>query len=52
MFEPFAQRGAIDSFTLALPNIGKLKRVLIGHDNTAIGSDWHLGELPTNRRVE
>jgi hypothetical protein len=29
-------------FNLTLPNIGELKRILIGHDNNGVGADWHL----------
>lgn len=36
------RRAAIDSFNLTLPNIGTLKRILIGHDNSNPGAAWHL----------
>lgn len=32
----------VDVFTLTLPNVGELQRILIGHDNSCVGADWHL----------
>lgn len=32
----------VDVFSLTLPNIGELKRIVIGHDNSGVGADWHL----------
>lgn len=37
------ERAAIDVFNLKdLPNVGVLKRIVIGHDNHGVGADWHL----------
>lgn len=36
------ERGATDVFSLTLPNVGVMKRILIGHDDFGAGAAWHL----------
>ncbi len=38
-------RAQVDTFNLNLPNIGVLKRIVVGHDNFGVGSDWHLKQV-------
>lgn len=36
------ERNTVDHFDLTLPNVGVMKRIRIGHDNSGLGADWHL----------
>ncbi|KAJ6662996.1 hypothetical protein lerEdw1_010817, partial [Lerista edwardsae] len=40
--EDYFERGRIDIFTLDTMDIGKIKRILIGHDNIGLRAGWHL----------
>lgn len=44
------ERGQVDVFTLSLPNLGAIKKLLIGHDDFGAGADWHLAEVKGGRR--
>jgi hypothetical protein len=37
--------GATDTFSLMLPNLGTISKILIGHDNYGAGSAWHLASV-------
>ncbi len=40
------ERAQVDNFTFpALPNVGEIKRIVIGHDSSGMGSDWHLNKV-------
>ncbi|KAG2450199.1 hypothetical protein HYH02_000301 [Chlamydomonas schloesseri] len=40
------ERAEVDNFTFpALPNVGEIKRIVIGHDSSGMGSDWHLNKV-------
>ncbi|GFH09152.1 uncharacterized protein mot51, partial [Haematococcus lacustris] len=39
------ERGQVDVFNITLPNVGEVRRLLIGHDNSGVGSDWHLNNI-------
>ncbi|GAB1599835.1 lipoxygenase homology domain-containing protein 1 isoform X2 [Argonauta hians] len=39
--DPF-ERGRIDIFKLELRNIGEIKKIKIGHDNSQLGAGWFL----------
>jgi hypothetical protein len=40
------ERAAVDVFSFpSLPNVGVIKRILIGHDNSGAGSAWHLNKV-------
>ncbi|XP_060092590.1 lipoxygenase homology domain-containing protein 1 [Heteronotia binoei] len=43
--EDYFERGRIDIFTLDTRDIGKIKRLLIGHDNVGLQAGWHLGSV-------
>lgn len=32
-------------FNLTLPNLGDIKRIVIGHDNWGSGAAWHLADV-------
>ncbi|KAF5837533.1 hypothetical protein DUNSADRAFT_4226 [Dunaliella salina] len=36
------ERGMIDEFTHTMRNVKDMQRIVIGHDNSQAGSDWHL----------
>ncbi|XP_053159933.1 lipoxygenase homology domain-containing protein 1-like [Hemicordylus capensis] len=40
--EDYFERGRIDIFTLDTMDIGRIKRILIGHDNVGLRAGWHL----------
>ncbi|XP_048360273.1 lipoxygenase homology domain-containing protein 1 [Sphaerodactylus townsendi] len=42
------ERGRTDIFTLDTRDIGKIKRLLIGHDNIGLQAGWHLGSVQVN----
>ncbi|XP_062984875.1 lipoxygenase homology domain-containing protein 1 [Elgaria multicarinata webbii] len=39
------ERGRIDIFTLDTMDIGKIQRLLIGHDNVGLQAGWHLASV-------
>ncbi|MEW5309958.1 MAG: hypothetical protein WDW38_001797 [Sanguina aurantia] len=39
------ERAAVDVFTLTAVNLGALKRIVIGHDNSGLGAAWHLQQV-------
>ncbi|KAF6256823.1 hypothetical protein COO60DRAFT_1640423 [Scenedesmus sp. NREL 46B-D3] len=39
------ERGATDTFNLMLPNLGTIRKTLVGHDNYGAGSAWHLASV-------
>ncbi|KAH9519113.1 Lipoxygenase y domain-containing protein 1 [Bulinus truncatus] len=39
------ERGKTDLFKLEATDIGKIKKIKIGHDNKKLGSDWYLEEV-------
>ncbi|KAK9824333.1 hypothetical protein WJX72_009517 [[Myrmecia] bisecta] len=39
------ERGQVDVFDLTCPNLGTVERLVIGHDNSSFGSDWHLAQV-------
>ncbi|XP_025021880.1 lipoxygenase homology domain-containing protein 1 [Python bivittatus] len=39
----YFERSRIDIFTLDTMDIGKIHRILIGHDNVGLHAGWHLG---------
>lgn len=39
------ERNATDVFNLQLPNLGTIKRINIGHDNSGAGAAWHLASV-------
>ncbi|GLC44364.1 hypothetical protein PLESTF_000049800 [Pleodorina starrii] len=39
------ERGQVDNFIVKATNIGELQRVVIWHDNSGLGSDWHLQQV-------
>ncbi|XP_061492303.1 lipoxygenase homology domain-containing protein 1 [Rhineura floridana] len=41
----YFERGRIDVFTLDTMDIGKIQRLLIGHDNVGLRAGWHLGSV-------
>lgn len=38
---PF-EKGHTDVFKLFLPNLGRIEKIVIGHDNSGSGPGWHL----------
>jgi hypothetical protein len=36
------ERGATDRFSLRLPDLGELQRLVVGHDNRGAAAPWHL----------
>uniref|UniRef100_A0A7S3VHN2 PLAT domain-containing protein n=1 Tax=Dunaliella tertiolecta TaxID=3047 RepID=A0A7S3VHN2_DUNTE len=36
------ERGMIDEFTHTMRNVKDMQRIVIGHDNSQAGADWHL----------
>nr|XP_020662186.1 lipoxygenase homology domain-containing protein 1 [Pogona vitticeps] len=43
--DDYFERGRIDIFTLDTSDIGKIKRILIGHDNVGLRAGWHLASV-------
>ncbi|CAG9464667.1 unnamed protein product [Pedinophyceae sp. YPF-701] len=39
------ERGQRDAFTIVCPNLGKLDRMWIGHNNKGLGPGWHLANV-------
>jgi hypothetical protein len=40
------ERGKVDVFALAgLPNVGALKHITLGHDNSMVGAAWHVKQV-------
>lgn len=40
------ERAAVDTFSFpGLVNVGKMTRILIGHDNAGAGAAWHLNKV-------
>ena len=40
------ERAEVDVFSFpALVNVGEMKRILIGHDNSGAGAAWHLNKV-------
>jgi len=39
------ERGNIDKFILEVGEIGKLERMILGHDGKGVGSGWYVDEL-------
>ena len=39
------EAGCCDKFSKKLPNIGKLTRIKIGHDNSGSFPGWHLDKV-------
>ena len=39
------QSGKIDVVNVNLEDIGKLKHIKIGHDNSGLGPGWHLSKV-------
>ncbi|KXZ56858.1 hypothetical protein GPECTOR_1g774 [Gonium pectorale] len=39
------ERGNVDNFVVKGTNIGDVQRVIIQHDNSGIGPDWHLQQV-------
>uniref|UniRef100_A0A8D2L3F2 Lipoxygenase homology domains 1 n=1 Tax=Varanus komodoensis TaxID=61221 RepID=A0A8D2L3F2_VARKO len=44
----YFERGRIDIFTLDTMDIGKIQRLLIGHDNVGLRAGWHLASVQIN----
>lgn len=45
------ERNTVDHFDLTLPNVGVMKRIRIGHDNSGLGADWHLNMVRMHMRL-
>ncbi|KGL83888.1 Lipoxygenase homology domain-containing protein 1, partial [Tinamus guttatus] len=41
----YFERGRVDEFTLDMMDIGKINRILIGHDNVGLRSGWFLASI-------
>ncbi|XP_063279308.1 lipoxygenase homology domain-containing protein 1 isoform X3 [Prinia subflava] len=41
----YFERGRVDEFTLDMMDIGKINRILIGHDNVGLRSGWFLASV-------
>lgn len=39
------ERGSVDVFNVTATNVGEIKRILIGHDNSGAGASWHLNTV-------
>ncbi len=39
------ERGQVDNFVVKGTNVGDVQKVLIWHDNSGLGSDWHLQQV-------
>ncbi|GLC54185.1 hypothetical protein PLESTB_000832700 [Pleodorina starrii] len=39
------ERGQSDTFTIAGKNVGPMKKIRIGHDNSGLGPAWHLNRV-------
>ncbi|GIL93968.1 hypothetical protein Vretimale_245, partial [Volvox reticuliferus] len=39
------ERGQSDTFTIAGRDVGPMKKIRIGHDNSGIGAAWHLNRV-------
>ena len=39
------ERGNIDKFILEVGELGKLERIILGHDGKGVGSGWYVEEL-------
>ncbi|KAG2499991.1 hypothetical protein HYH03_002273 [Edaphochlamys debaryana] len=39
------ERGQVDHFVVKGTNIGDVQRIVVWHDNSGIGSDWHLQQV-------
>ncbi|KAJ7335182.1 hypothetical protein JRQ81_013123, partial [Phrynocephalus forsythii] len=43
--DDYFERGRIDIFTLETMDIGKIQRILIGHDNVGLRAGWHIASV-------
>ncbi|KAK2516978.1 Loxhd1 [Columba guinea] len=41
----YFERGRVDEFTIDMMDIGKINRILIGHDNVGLRSGWFLASV-------
>ena len=39
------ERGNVDSFVVEAVELGDIKRITIGHDNSGLGPDWHCEKI-------
>jgi hypothetical protein len=39
------ERAQIDHFIIKATNVGELQRIVIWHDNSGLGADWHLQQV-------
>eukprot|EP00899_Mesostigma_viride_P006814 jgi/Mesvir1/16133/Mv08410-RA.4 len=51
------ERGKVDEFLLAMPELGDIEKVIIGHDNAGYSPSWHCAkvevtDLDTGKQVE
>lgn len=44
------ERGQVDNFVVKGTNVGDVQKVVIWHDNSGLGGDWHLQQV--RRRAE
>ncbi|XP_041351730.1 lipoxygenase homology domain-containing protein 1-like [Gigantopelta aegis] len=43
------KRGKTDIFEIEAPNVGRLEKIVIGHDNSGIGAGWHLNNVQVKK---
>uniref|UniRef100_A0A8C6YX29 Lipoxygenase homology PLAT domains 1 n=1 Tax=Nothoprocta perdicaria TaxID=30464 RepID=A0A8C6YX29_NOTPE len=48
----YFERGRVDEFTLDMMDIGKINRILIGHDNVGLRSGWFLASVQISVPVQ
>lgn len=41
------ERGSEDKFTIEAPNLGRLRKITIGHNNRGSSAGWFLDKVPT-----
>lgn len=44
------ERGSEDKFTIEAPNLGRLRKITIGHNNRGSSAGWFLDKARTNLR--
>jgi hypothetical protein len=41
----FFSQGSVDLFKAVCLDLGDLKQIIIGHDNSGVGADWFLDKV-------
>lgn len=46
------ERGSEDKFTIEAPNLGRLKKITIGHNNRGSSAGWFLDKACKNQHTQ